>query len=200
VPEGIIPTDERQRILIDDAKTSMKSTGSAEVVVGVIEIFKSVVHETVNRVKFQKRKLFSIQESEKARPKLYVICDFHDREELLQMKYEVEELGCEMVFSAFEENETRMRRTHMDNLNHCEAVLFYFNHASDKWLKTRILEMQRVKAYGREQMDFAKAIGIGPKRKEWMTQLQNSDFALFDFNSELPKGDMAVWIQNWNNK
>jgi hypothetical protein len=42
VPEGIIPTDERQRILIDDAKTSMKSTGSAEVVVGVIEIFKSV--------------------------------------------------------------------------------------------------------------------------------------------------------------
>ena len=200
VPEGIIPTDERQRILIDDAKTSMKSTGSAEVVVGVIEIFKSVVHETVNRIKFQKRKLFSSQESEKARPKLYVICDFHDREELLQMKNEVEELGCEMVFSAFEENETRMRRTHMDNLNHCEAVLFYFNHASDKWLKTRILEMQRVKAYGREQMDFAKAIGIGPKRKEWMTQLQNSDFALFDFNSELPKGDMAVWIQNWNNK
>ena len=200
VPEGIIPSDERQRILIDDAKTSMKSTGSAEVVVGVIEIFKSVVHETVNRIKYQKRKLLNQQQSETAKPKLYVICDYLDRNEVLGMKYEIEELGCELVFSAFEENETRIRRQHMEHLNQCGAVLFYFNSASDKWLKTRILEMQRVKAYGRGQMDFAKAIGIGPKRKEWMTQLQNSDFALFDFNSELPKGDMAVWIQNWNSK
>ncbi len=200
VPQGIIPSDDRQRILIDDAKTAMKSTGSAEVVVGVIEIFKGVLEEALNKLIFLKRKIRGNQVEEAILPKLYIVCDYEDREALLAVKPEVEQLGCEIVFSAFEDSETRIRTLHMEHLRECAGVLFYFNHGSDKWLKTRILETQRVKAYGREQADFAKAIGIGPKRMDWMEQLHNSDYALFDFNTALPKLDLAVWIQNWNNK
>ncbi len=200
VPQGVIPSDDRQRILIDDAKTAMKSTGSAEVVVGVIEIFKGVLEEAVNKLVFLKRKIKGHQAEMAILPKLYIVCDYEDREALLAVKPEIEQLGCEVVFSAFEESETRIRTLHMEHLRDCAGVLFYFNHGSDKWLKTRILETQRVKAYGREHADFAKAIGIGPKRVDWMEQLHNSEYALFDFNTEFPKLDLAVWIQNWNNK
>jgi len=197
VPEGIISQDERQRLLIEDAKSSMSNIGSAEVVVSVIEVFKGVVQEQTQRLQYEKENERHNEQIAGDKPSVYIICDFHDKQEIDKLSLEFKTDNCEVLLSAFEENESSLRKSHMDNLKKCDAVLFYYNRANEKWLTTRILEIKRMKAYGRSKDLFHAAVGFGKLKKKEKAAINIQSLPVLDFTKGYKSEEINQWVQNW---
>lgn len=164
VPDNAVATSDRQAELLNDAKTSMKNIGSAEVVVGFIELFKNVIKENL-------QKEINIRKKEKEEvkrlngKKVYVICDFNDKSDIdIWMNHQQSE-EITFLFSAFESDEKSIRTSHMNHLISADALIFLKNTGSDKWLKMRTNEVMRARAYGREKIDFPAVIIRGTKHK-----------------------------------
>lgn len=198
VPEGLISQDERQRLLIEDAKSSMSNMGSAEVVVSVIEIFKGVIQEQTQRLQYRKEKERQNDQHLGDKPSVYIICDFNDKPEIDKLSLEFKAENCEVLLSAYEENETLLRKSHMDNLKNCDAVLFYFNRANEKWLTTRILETKRMRAYGRSKKSFHAAVGFGKLKKKEKSTLNIQSLPMLDFSKGYKSEEINQWVEKWN--
>jgi hypothetical protein len=86
----------------------------------------------------------------------------------------------------------------MDNLKNCDAVLFYFNRANEKWLTTRILETKRMRSYGRSKKSLHAAVGFGKLKKKEKSTLNIQSLPMLDFSKGYKSEEINQWVEKWN--
>lgn len=197
IPENVIPTDERQKILIDDIRSSMKGIGSAEVVVGDLEICKSVIEDTIKRIIIEKEQRLSENNLNIGKAVIYLIYDIYDQVMIQSVSSYFKLLGCDVVTSVDGTDETEIRNKHIENLRHCDAVVLYYGNGSELWLQSRLRDLLRIPAYGRKKVNLAKAILLGSPKQDNKFEFTSKDAIIFDCTEEIDKEGIKSWISNW---
>ncbi len=197
IPENVIPTDERQKVLIEDIRSSMKGIGSAEVVVGDLEICKSVIEDTVKRILIEKEQRLSENNLLVGKAIIYLIYDIYDQGSIQAVSSYFKLLGCEIVTSVDGTDETEIRNKHIENLRHCDAVVLYYGNGSELWLQSRLRDLLRIPAYGRKKGAPSKAILLGSPKQDQKFEFTSKDAIIFDCTEEIDKEGIKSWISNW---
>ncbi len=197
IPENVIPSDERQKILIEDIRISMKGIGSAEVVVGDLEVCKSLIEDTIVRI--ENNKLNSINDglTNLGNSTIYLIYDFYDKAQIPNLVNYLKLLNCDVVTSADGIDETEIRNKHVANLKNCDAVMIYYGNGSELWLKTRLLDLLRIPAYGRKKSGPHKSIVCASPRSDDKYNFNSVDAEIFYCFDEIDTEGIKSWINSW---
>lgn len=197
IPENCKSADEKQSLLLEETKSLKKKSSNTEVIVGVVELYKSIVMNYI-------RELRELQEGSKqnkkiAKNQLYVICDYNDHDWYEEIEKNIGNSQLNVVSSAFEPNERALRETHVNFLNSTDSVLFVYEAGNEKWLNIRIADLQRARSYGREKGEIPYSIAVGRKKKSKIKQLESLDCEVFDLTSKSFNSELKSWIQQHKN-
>ena len=197
IPENVVASDERQKILIDDIRSSMKGIGNAEVVVGDLEVCKSVIDDTIKRIKIEKEQRLNEGNNLFGKAIIYLIYDIFDQALVQPVTSQLKMLGCDVVTSVDGTDETEIRNKHIENLKHCDAVVLYYGNGSELWLQSRLRDLLRIPAYGRKKPKPAKAILLGLPRNERKFEITSKDAVVFNCIDHIDTEGIKGWISNW---
>lgn len=197
IPENVIATDERQKILIEDIRSSMKGIGNAEVVVGDLEICKSVVEDTIKRIHIEKEQRLNEGNLLLGKAVIYLIYDIFDQGLIQPVVNHFKMLGCEIVTSVDGTDETEIRNKHIENLKYCDAIVMYYGNGSELWLQSRLRDLLRIPAYGRKKARPAKAILLGLPKQEKKFEFTSKEAVIFDCTDQIDTEGIKSWISNW---
>jgi hypothetical protein len=107
---------------------------------------------------------------------IYLICDQKDLEDENGVGPIVNYLfdqGFDVVTPIFDDDEAKVRQDHQSYLCSSEAVLIYYGHANERWVRTKLGDLQKSAGYGRTSSFKAKAVYVGlphcPQKKIYRT-------------------------------
>lgn len=156
MPQGLTSKELTQHQYIEDLHDD------ANVLQVPLEEFKTLIQEKLKDSSKQEPPI-QILTSESAR-NIYLICDQKDLEEEngvgLVANYLFDQ-GFEVVTPIFDEDEVKVRQDHQSCLCSSEAVLIYYGHANERWVRTKLGDLQKSAGYGRTSPFKAKAVYVG---------------------------------------
>jgi len=197
IPENVIPTDERQKILIEDIHISMKGIGTAELVVGDIEVCKSLIEDAITRIENNKLNNSTDGITNIGNSTIYLIYDVYDRAQISNLVNYLKLLNIDVVTSTDGADETEIRSKHIANLKNCDAVMIYYGNGSELWLKTRLLDLLRIPAYGRKKSGPFKSIVCASPRSDDKYNFSSVDAEIFYCFEEIDTEGIKLWINSW---
>lgn len=197
IPENVVPSDERQKILIEDIRSSMKGIGNAEVVVGDLELCKSVVDDTIKRIVVEKEQRLNEGNMLIGKAVIYLIYDIFDQSLIQPIMSHFKVMGCEIVTSVDGTDETEIRNKHIENLKYCDAVVLYYGNGSELWLQSRLRDLLRIPAYGRKKSKPAKAILLGLPKHDKKFEFTSKEAVIFNCTDQIDTEGIKSWISNW---
>ncbi len=96
--------------------------------------------------------------------RVYLICDQADLPAAQALDDYFYDQGFEVELPAFEGDETRLRETHQEKLQLCDAALIFCGGATDAWLSSKKADLQKAYGWGRQQPFKAQAVYLaGPE-------------------------------------
>ena len=156
----IKPSSEKQKIQIEQLKKEIEAVKGAEIIQTPLEVFKSIVHEKVKR-DANKPKRTKTNSSY-----VYLIHAIADRSNIAPIAKSLTEKGFEVLTPSFEGDILNIVENHRQNLVDCDAVLIYYGtRATDQWLKSKLIDIQKAPGFGRTKSMLAKALYIDSELK-----------------------------------
>ncbi len=165
IPENVEPTDDRQKRFMHELTTGKKEViAGADLVMGAIEDFKSVVHDKLKSMEDESKPEVKEQEvvEEMTSKMVYLICDMEDLEIIRPLEDFLFENGIEVVLPIFEGDETQIREDHIENLKNCKGVIIFYGNGSEIWLRTKMRDFMKINGYGRTTPISFKGVYISP--------------------------------------
>ena len=165
IPENVEPTDDRQKRFMQELTTGKKEVISgADMVMGSIEDFKSVVHDKLKSMEDESKPEAKEQDiaEEMTSKMVYLICDMEDLEIIRPLEDFLFENGIEVVLPIFEGDETQIREDHIENLKNCKGVIIFYGNGSEIWLRTKMRDFMKINGYGRATPISFKGVYIAP--------------------------------------
>ena len=170
LPAGLETDDERQRKLIERLRTDVRSQESGDLLETTLEDFKTVL---VRHLRPPEETAQGQADGpagtagEAAGPgdgllRVYLVCDQRDLGATAELEDLLFDRGFEVILPVFDGDEAQVRRDHEESLVVCDAVLLYWGHASDLWLRRKLREVQKSAGFGRKAPFRAKAIYLAP--------------------------------------
>ncbi len=197
IPTDVKLTDERQKMLVEDLKVSLKADNTTLIngeFSDLISILPSKIEEAK---KLLNSKKIEMNESESKPNKIYLITDVGDAENAREL-YKICKLeGCEVMQVDSSEDESEIRKNHTRSLQNCDAVILYFSAGSANWLQSRSRDLLRATSYGRANKSMPKLIVRGKEKSS--VQLKSKDFELIAESSIDFSSDLKKWIESWKN-
>jgi hypothetical protein len=145
----LAPLGTRQPAFINLLRTSQAAQHGAELLERPFEELKNRISEKLTPPKPAAVRLLQFPREDLVR--VYVMCDKLDfasvtalRDYLFEKKYEV-------VLAAREGEATQVIQYHKENLLECDATLIYYGHGNEFWLHSKLSDLRKVRAWGRER-------------------------------------------------
>jgi hypothetical protein len=139
LPPGLEPKDDRQRRFIETLQNTFHSTNGSDLIQTNIEGLKTIIQAKLNPPPKP-----TVTERPKDSPKcVYLVCDQRDLEDTEHLYNYLSSKGFKVFFPEFEEN---VMQAHIEYVLNCDAVLFYFDKAPERWLQT---QLENLTSYGR---------------------------------------------------
>jgi hypothetical protein len=165
LPAGLETDDERQRKLIENLRTDARIQGSGDLLESSLEDFKTVL---VRHLRPPEEPTEPAAEARGAAAsddglrRVYLVCDQRDLESTAELETLLFDRGYEVITPVFDGDEAQVRRDHEESLVLCDAVLVYWGHGNDLWLRRKLREIQKSAGFGRKAPFRAKAIYLAP--------------------------------------
>ncbi len=93
---------------------------------------------------------------------IYLICDNRDLDSIADLEDLLYDSGYDVIVPAFEGEEAALMEDHKENLKTCDAVLIYFGHGNDLWLRSVTRDLSKAAGYGRTKPLDKKAVYLAP--------------------------------------
>ncbi len=106
---------------------------------------------------------------------VYLICDQRDLDIIEPVaNYLLEQQKWDVILPMFAGAEAEVRQEHQESLCNCDAVLIYYGQGNERWLRTKLRDLQKAAGYGRSNPMLAKAIYVAgpetPQKKRFRTR------------------------------
>jgi hypothetical protein len=159
VPKGLedsAETEEAQKQFINDLLRDSSTQQEAELLRDKIEDLKTFMHTAL---KPAPEPVVQVHGSQSL-ASVYLICDKSDYEETSLLESYLTAQQCEVLPSLPDGDETLVAQYHRESLLECDAVLVYYNRASEGWAQMKRLELLKLSGLGRMKPVLAKAFYI----------------------------------------
>ncbi len=197
IPNDVKLTDERQKMLVEDLKSSVKAKNTTLINGEFSELISQLPSKIEEAKNLLNSKKIEMNDSDTKPNKIYLITDVGDIEKVQEV-YKICKLeGCEVMQVDSMEDEAEIRKNHTRSLQNCDAVILYFSTGSTNWLQSRSRDLLRATSYGRANKSMPKLIVRGIEKST--IQLKSKDFELIAESSVDFSSDLKKWIESWKN-
>jgi hypothetical protein len=172
----LVPQGKLQPPFIDSLRTSKEAQAGAELLERPFEELKNRIIEKLTTPKPTSAKVLQFPQENLVR--IYLMCDKLDfpsvkmiRDYLFEKKYEV-------VLAAREGDATQVIQYHKDNLLECDATIIYYGHGNEFWLHSKLSDLRKVTAWGREKPMLCKAIYLAAPETDYKQDIKTWEAVL----------------------
>jgi hypothetical protein len=177
MPGEVSSPDKRQEEFLTYLHEDAGVQKGADLLNGNIEDFKTVIHESLARIRSRKEAPPSPPPVAVGTPvsvraqdeplRLYIMCDRADRKSpsLVALRKWLLTQGCEPLLPSGGEDESAALQVHVENLGLCDACLIYYGEGSPGWFEAKLRDLRKY-LKGRQPPVAAKAIYIAPPFNE----------------------------------
>jgi len=180
MPPDLKPNDPRQRKFVDYLRNDAEAQQNADVLETKIEDLKSVMQETLQKIKNRKKTQAAAAISPTARSakvdrpplsdntvdeqdplRIYIVCDQLDMksEGLLALKKHLFQQGFETILLSQVDDEGEALQEHAENMDLCDACLIYYGQGSPKWFGAKLRDFRKLLIH-RQRPVLGKAVFI----------------------------------------
>lgn len=146
----------KQRLYVENLKKDPDSLQNTEVLEGGLEEVKGFVLSKLNTISSWHNKK-TVRNDRKV---VYVICDRQEHDKCNIIEEFLKNNGFEVLVSNFEGTPEQVRLNHDENLRRCDATLIYYGNNNQEWMKSKIRDLMKSLALGREKPISPQAILI----------------------------------------
>jgi hypothetical protein len=154
IAPDLTPVGKLQPAFIDLLRTSQEAQNGAELLERPFEELKNRIIEKLNPPKPAVATVIDFPQDDLVR--IYLMCDKLDFASVTAIRdylYEKNQ-NYEVVLAAREGEEAmqvQVIQYHKENLLECDAALVYYGHGNEFWLHSKVSDLRKVRAWGRER-------------------------------------------------
>lgn len=148
IPEHLSPTNAQQQTLLQNLQSNAQYQVGAEVLVGSLEELKSALQKQLQEPATVNAPASPPGDSS---PIVYLVCDEEDLPDVQPLEDHLFDHGFEVILPVFEGDESDIRQEHQENLIECDAVLIFYGHTNQIWVRKKLREIRKIQGYGREK-------------------------------------------------
>lgn len=155
IAPDLVPVGKLQPAFIDLLRTSKEAQNGAELLERPFEELKNRIIEKLTPPKPTVLK-FPVDLEQDDLVRIYLMCDKSDFPSVTAIRdylYDKNQ-NYEVVLAAREGEEAMQMQViqyHKDNLLECDAALVYYGHGNEFWLHSKLSDLRKVRAWGRER-------------------------------------------------
>jgi hypothetical protein len=157
LPSDLNPKEDRQRAFIEYLSNSPVALNNAELLREKLEDLKTVIQSQLASLQTKPAQ----EKTDAGHTYIYLICEQRDFEAIQPLYQHLYESGSEVMLPAAGENAIEENQ---QNLRDCDALLIYFGHGSERWLRTQFSEISKV--VDRAKPMLAKAVYVASPRSQ----------------------------------
>jgi len=150
----LTPADERQKQLVTQLRTDPEMQVGAEIIAGTLEDLSTEITHALRTSRARQTDDSSPPVAAVLGLKyVYLVCEQRDlvaAHALRDVLY-ASDLPVEVKLSAFDGDEADIRMLHDEYLRTCDAVLLFVGAATEPWLATKLLDLQKARGNGRSR-------------------------------------------------
>ena len=154
-PNNVI-TSEKQKLFIERVKSEASMVEEAEVLEVDMPEFKSIVLSRLRSFEEEQVKKTSRNAQARKNASVYLMYDKCDRSEIDDLAGLLIDSGLQVLTLPDEGEPWELRETHQENLRNCDGSLIYLNKAKPHWLNTKLQDIVKAPAFGRDSAIKAK--------------------------------------------
>ena len=180
VGNNITSDDDRQSAYIEELKAGNETTNNAEFVIATIEELKFVIEDKLAQKEPEKKNSDHALD-DNTTPMVYLICDEHDLDNIVEIEDFLYDKGFEVIIPVFEGEQADIRLDHQENLKSCDAVIIYYGAGNDLWIRAKSREILKIAGYGRTTPLKHKAVILAPKKTASKQKFRSRDLSVINF-------------------
>lgn len=192
IPEKFKAKDHRQQKLIDALLKEENKHAGADIIRCPVEELKDLL---IERLRGKQTSAHFKNELVDNQKKVYVIHNDMEGEDVRQFSSMLQSNN----FQVLSENEgirySEVRNTHKKNLLDCEGLVFFCRYHDEQWLRSKINDALKAKAWGREEDYRFKAI-VSYEEFELPEGLKNQEYLMVSGESQESWTQLIEEIQN----
>jgi hypothetical protein len=183
-------TDNRQKEYITNLQNDATQIQGTEFSYDHLEGFKTFIQKTLERINNPPEEKKWIE----GPTRVYVVCDQQDRETVKLLDDCLYREGFEVMLPLFEGSETELREIHQDHLCLCDAMLIYYSHANELWLRTKLNDLRKAPGYGRTRPVRARAIFITGEKTQQKEHFRTLEAQVIKKFGSFSCNDLAPFV------
>jgi TIR domain len=160
VAPDLVPTGKRQPAFIELLRSNEEAQSGAELLERPFEELKTRIIEKLLAPKPTPAQVLQFPEENLVR--IYLMCDKLDFAEVEAIRDYLYDRDYEVKLTAREGEATQVIEYHKDNLLECDAALIYYGNGNEFWLHSKLSDLRKVRAWGREQPLLKAIYRAGP--------------------------------------
>ena len=180
VGNNLTSDDDRQSAYIEELKAGNETTNNAEFVIATIEELKFVIEDKLAQKEPEKKNSDHALD-DNTTPMVYLICDEHDLDNIVEIEDFLYDKGFEVIIPVFEGEQADIRLDHQENLKSCDAVIIYYGAGNDLWIRAKSREILKIAGYGRTTPLKHKAVILAPKKTASKQKFRSRDLSVINF-------------------
>jgi hypothetical protein len=149
IAPDLVPVGKLQPAFINLLRTCKEAQNGAELMERSFEELKNRVIEKLNPPKPTAARL--LQFPHEGLVRIYLMCDKLDFTSVTAIRDYLYEKKYEVVLAAREGDAVQVIEYHKENLLECDATLIYYGHGNEFWLHSKLSDLRKVRAWGRER-------------------------------------------------
>lgn len=176
--------DARQREFVTALQNAPVMQAGADLLQTTLEELKTVIQD-----KLAPHKQAPRSPANGGPTRIYLICDQRDLDDVAPLEDYLFDQGFEVMEPLFEGDEAEVSVEHRESLRICDAVLIYYGHASEVWLRGKLRDLRKAPGYGRTTPIGATTIYVaGPQdSRKARLRTREVDVVIRSFNGFSPK-------------
>ena len=170
MPPGLTPQGKRHQAFVEELHTTLSA--GAELLQTSDEDLKLRVLEKLAPPAKPAAPPPSAGEENGVR-QVYLMCDNSDVDDVMPIEDYLFNEGFDVINSALAFEGTDVSQSHRESLLNCDAALIYYNKAHEMWLRSKLSDLEKARAWGRTSPLAAKAVYVSgeptPKKQRFRT-------------------------------
>jgi hypothetical protein len=125
----------------------------------------------------------------------YLICDQCDFDATQVLTDYLYDQGFDLMFPAFEGDESEIREDHVDKLASCDASIFYCGQSTDLWLSSKLRDLRKLAGYREGKSRPVNAVCMASPEAPWKQRFRNRDTLVINLDDNFDPQQVAPLVE-----
>jgi hypothetical protein len=192
IPEKFDAKDHRQQKFVDSLLKDENKHAGADIIRCPVEELKDLL---IERLRSKQNPVRSVNELNDDQKKIYVIHNDMAGVDVSQFSAMLQSYNFHVLSEDESIRYSEVRNTHKKNLLDCEGLIFFCRHHDEQWLRSKINDALKAKAWGREEDYRFKAI-VSFEKFDLPEGLKNQEYLMVSGESQESWTQLIEEIKN----